>query len=73
MHIAKQKNKGGGGEDYTYVQLYDTLYIHMQKEINKLLTSEIATKVREEKTLNMIYHCASENLLANRIEPPNLP
>lgn len=50
MHIAKQKNKRGGGrEDYTYVQLYDTLYIHMQKEINKLLTSEIATKVREEK------------------------
>lgn len=37
------------GDDYTYVQLYDTLYIHMQKEINKLLTSEIATKVRKRQ------------------------
>lgn len=44
MHILKTEGKG-----YTYVQIYDTLYIHMQKEINKLLTLEIATKVEKKK------------------------
>lgn len=63
----------GGGGDYTYVQLYDTLYIHMQEEINKLLTSEIATTVRKKQLLNIcakkekpIYHNATENFSMKR-------
>lgn len=52
---------------------YMTLYIHMQEEINKLLTSEIATTVRKNKLLNIcakkekpIYHNASENFSIKR-------